>query len=181
MTDKPTSVLLIDDDAAFLRWFARALEARGLRLWTARTFGAANRILALRTPSYVISELRISGRWLADYMNEVVVRVPAGRFAVVTAYPSVATAVQLTRAGVAAYLTKPVSPQALFDGLGSALGGSDAAPASEPLVWPTLGRATWEYLSQVCVSAGSLSAAARRLGIDRRSLRRMLSKTPPSR
>lgn len=180
MTDTPTSVLLIDEDEHFLRSFARALRARGIHVWTARNFGAANRILALRTPSYVASEVRVRGRWLTGYIGEVGSKVAARRFAVVTAYPSVATAVELTRAGVVAYLTKPVSPQALIDGFASASIGA-AAVVAEPLVWPSLGRVTWEYLSQVCVSAGSLSAAARRLGIHPRSLRRMLSKTPPAR
>jgi ActR/RegA family two-component response regulator len=47
--------------------------------------------------------------------------------------------------------------------------------------WPSLDRTIWEYINQVVVGAGTLSEAARRLGVDRRSLRRMLAKYPPSR
>jgi ActR/RegA family two-component response regulator len=37
----------------------------------------------------------------------------------------------------------------------------------------------WQYINDVYASAGSMSEAARRLGLDRRSLRRMLNRTPP--
>jgi two-component system response regulator RegA len=43
----------------------------------------------------------------------------------------------------------------------------------------TLDRAIWEFISQTVESAGTISEASRRLGLDRRSLRRMLSKYAP--
>lgn len=173
-------MLLIDEDEHFLRSFSRALEARDIQVWTARTFESAAEVLANRSPSYVISELRVAGRWLVDYLKEAAATLPVTKVGVVTAYPSVASAVQFARLGAPAYLTKPVPPQALLEELGR--GGRASAvlsSPSEPLVWPTLDRTIWEYVSQVFVSAGSVSEAARRLGVHRYSLRRMLTKRPP--
>jgi two-component system response regulator RegA len=176
------SVLLIDESELSLRALARGLVDLGSNVWTARTFEAAHFILRTCAPSYVVSELRIEGRWLAEFVADVAAKVPIDRFVVATAYPSVATAVRFTRLGVAAYFAKPVSPQALLDGLATqAKPGPGASAAPEPFVWPTLDRTIWEYLSEVHASAGSISEAARRLGLDRRSLRRMLAKRPPPR
>jgi ActR/RegA family two-component response regulator len=44
----------------------------------------------------------------------------------------------------------------------------------------SLDRAIWEYLNQTLVETGSISAAARRLRVDRTSLKRMLRKEPPA-
>jgi ActR/RegA family two-component response regulator len=181
MSARLKSLLLIDDDEQFLLPVGRALAGRGVSVWMARTFEMADEILITKSPVYVISELRVAGRWLIDYMNEVSAQVPAKRFAVVTTYPSVATAVQLTRCGIAAYFTKPISAEMLLDGLCRRPKSCGLAPRHEALTRPSLDRVIWEYLSQVCVSAGSVSEAARWLGVERHSLRRMLSKRPPIR
>lgn len=182
MSARLKSLLLIDDDEQCLLSVGRALASLGVSVWMARTFEMADEILITKSPVYVISELRVAGRWLIDYMNEVAAQVPAKRFAVVTTYPSVATAVQLTRCGIAAYFTKPISPEMLLDGLRRRRKKNcELATRPEALSRPSLDRVIWEYLSQVCVSAGSVSEAARWLGVERHSLRRMLSKRPPIR
>ncbi|HXU61884.1 MAG TPA: two-component system response regulator, partial [Polyangia bacterium] len=107
-------------------------------------------------------------------------RLSAQRCAVVTAYPSVASAVQFTRMGFAGYLVKPASPEAVLSAVAGTPEPAEAADVSD-LEWPSLDRTIWEYLNQVHAWAGSLSAAARHLRIDRRSLRRMLAKYPPVR
>jgi ActR/RegA family two-component response regulator len=43
----------------------------------------------------------------------------------------------------------------------------------------SLDRVIWEYLNQAVMEAGSISGAARRLRLDRTSLKRMLRKVPP--
>src|SRR6185312_8102934 len=114
MTRRGASILFIDDDAHYLRCCARAFDSLGCRLWTARTFEMADKVLATRTPSYVVSELRVAGRWLVDYLKEVGAALPFERLGVVTAYSSIATAVQFARLGAAAYLAKPAPPQLLL-------------------------------------------------------------------
>lgn len=102
--------------------------------------------------------------------------VPPHRFIVLTAYPSVATAVAVIRQGMGDYLPRPASSEALHAAL---IGDEPEVVLAAPTKWPSLDRTIWEYINQVWMSAGSLSEAARRLRVDRRSLRRMLAKHPP--
>ena len=81
------------------------------------------------------------------------------------------------RAGIAVYVAKPVTAEMVLAALGD---GADWAQAPADPCWPSLDRTIWEYINQVLVEAGSISEAARRLRIDRRSLRRMLAKHPPA-
>jgi two-component system, response regulator RegA len=126
----------------------------------------------------VITEFRIGNESLLQFLPELTRRVPLERFIVVTSYPSVASAVRFTRMGVLAYMAKPVSVTAILEMLRAT--GQDN-PREDEDGWPTLDRTIWEYLSQVHNLAGSISEAARRLGLDPRSLRRMLAKYPPPR
>jgi two-component system response regulator RegA len=82
------------------------------------------------------------------------------------------------RAGVSGYFAKPVCARQLLDFLH---GDGEAALGDQPETeaYLTLGRAHWEYINLTLDASGSIAEAARRLGVHRRSLRRMLSKYPP--
>jgi two-component system response regulator RegA len=155
------------------------LTARGSKTWAARTFEEAQNAIESYRPTYVVSELRVNGRSLFDFLPQIVATVPLRNVVVTTLYPAVATAVRLVRMGIGGYLTKPVCPNIV---LGTLLDGyaDTPDPVDAQLPWPSLDRTIWEYLCQVYVAAGSMSEAARRLGLNRRSLRRMLSKYPPA-
>jgi ActR/RegA family two-component response regulator len=174
------SVLIIDDQYPFVAALTRGFAESNIQAWTARCFSDAPPIMEICRPDLVISELKVGGRFLFGFLPKLTQQIGIGRFVVTTLYPSVATAVRLIRMGVAAYLTKPVSAAAVLTALSPAE-EQDAAAQEDDLCWPTLDRAIWEYLSQVHALAGSMSEAARRLGIDPRSLRRMLAKYPPLR
>jgi two-component system response regulator RegA len=177
------SVLLIDESQPFVMALQRALAASGMVVVTADSFAAASALIAVEgRPTYIVSELKVGADWLLDFISETGGGIAPERVFVATAYPSVASAVRLTRMGVAGYLTKPVCALDLID-LMHDPSSEDAsgAQADAPLLWPTLDRTVWEYISRVHATAGSISEAAKRLGVDRRSLRRMLAKHPPSR
>ena len=182
-TDRSISVLIIDERKPFIAALERELIVSGITSWTARSFCEATEMMnAKGTPSYILSELKVNGKSLVDFMNEVAGAIPAHRFIVGTVYPSVATAVFLTRMGIAGYLAQPISVASLLEILvEQRTPGESTTTAAEPMTWPTLDRTIWEYLSHVHLVAGSISEAARRLGVDRRSLRRMLAKYPPHR
>jgi len=178
-----TSVFIIDECEPFAIGLEGELRALGMPARTAQSFRAATALLSSTgPPSCIVSELRVNGKYVVDFMKDVTTIVPANCFVIATAYPSIATAVLLTRMGVASYLTKPISAIALLAILGEQLPTVvSSLGASEAMSWPTLDRTIWEYISHVHTAAGSISEAARRLGVDRRSLRRMLAKHPPSR
>jgi two-component system, response regulator RegA len=172
------SVLIIDDNRVFS---SRLGDSFRSLLWSVRLasdYGAAQAACAAGGPRLIVSEIKIGAQWVFEHLAALRALSPGSRFAIATAYPSVATAVRATRLGADGYFSRPVQAgdivRAVFDDVDGE--GGLAAPG-----WPSLNRTIWEYLNQVFVAAGTMSEAARRLGIDRRSLRRMLARYPPVR
>jgi two-component system, response regulator RegA len=176
----PPSVLIVDDHEAFCTSLAASF--RGLD-WEARVVPdhATARVACLeRQPALIVTELRIGPTWAFQVVEAYRSFSPSSRVAIATAYPSVATAVRAVRLGFEGYFSKPVLARDIVEMV------FETPPADSEAVevgtcWPTLNRTIWEYLNQVFVAAGTMSEAARRLGIDRRSLRRMLARYPPAR
>jgi two-component system, response regulator RegA len=175
------TILVIDEQDQFIDQIQRLLTEQRYKMRRVRSFAEAMSLLRAMSPMHIISEVQVGGASLVEFARDpdVLAVVPIRRLVVLTAYPSVAAAVRFGRLGVGGYLAKPVSG----DVLRMALTGEaqEAPPADEPLVWPSLDRTIWEYLNQVHACAGSISEAARRLNVDRHSLRRMLAKLPPRR
>jgi two-component system, response regulator RegA len=92
---------------------------------------------------------------------------------IVTSRGAIASAVRAIQKGALNYLVKPVTGEQLLAALDADTTGMEDA---QPM---TLDRAVYEYLVQTVDATGSLAGAARNLGLDRRSLRRMLAKNPP--
>lgn len=126
-------------------------------------------------PDLVVAEYRLAGKCVLDLLDAVP-RELWPRLVIVTSYGSVASAVRAIQLGVRGYLVKPASGA---DVLRAA--GHEAAPPEAPGSYLSLDRAIWEVLTEAVEQAGTVSGAARRLGLHARSLRRMLAKYPPSR
>jgi len=184
--------LLVDDDVVYLRLLQRTLERRGHPCITA-TNGAAT-LQAARTGSplegrrlegpqregphfeFVLLDLRLaqeSGLSLIKPLREA---LPDARIIVLTGYASIATAVEAIKRGADDYLAKPASMAAVL----RAIRGERPDEAQIDLRAMTpLSRLEWEHIQQALVeTGGNVSAAARLLGMHRRSLQRKLSKRP---
>ena len=173
-------VLVVDDQAAFGAGLARSFRELGYDVDLAADYGSAQEIADKRCPKLIVTELRIGPKWVLDAAALLRSRVDGCRGVVVTSYPSVATAIRSVKLGFEAYLAKPVTAQMVL-GVVDAHDNGSLAGHEAVMQWPSLDRTIWEYLNQAYSVAGSLSETARRLGLDRRSLRRMLSKYPPAR
>jgi two-component system response regulator RegA len=171
------SALVVDEDEPGAGALVQGLKRRQVAVWRAAALARARDIIRSEGPDLVVTELRVGGKGVFSMIDGFAGLDGAPRFVVATAYPSVATAVRAVRAGVTAYLVKPVSIDAIVSAV-----DPDAAAGDDrrTLAWPSLDRTIWEYINQVFIVEGSVAAAARRMGIDRRSLRRMLAKYPPS-
>jgi two-component system response regulator RegA len=170
-------VLIIDDHEAFGASLGKSFSSRGYNVWLERHFDSARLVAQAETPDIIVMELRVAGAWAFDHLSQLRQLCPKARIVIATAYPAVATAVRAIRLGASAFLVKPVTSETVI----STILDGKPEPPENPHGWPSLDRTIWEYLNQVFVTAGSMSEAARRLGIDRRSLRRMLAKYPPAR
>ncbi|MDX2015659.1 MAG: response regulator [Myxococcaceae bacterium] len=174
MTDQPT-VLLVDDDDAFRTRLARALTERGFAV-TAFASVEAARAGFSDSPEYAVLDLRMGGASGLELLKVLRERDPSTTVVMLTGYGSIPTAVEATRLGAAAYLTKPTDADAVVQ----ALTGTTASATTQET--PTLARAEWEYIHRVLADCDqNISEAARRLGLHRRSLQRKLQKHPPTR
>ncbi|MFZ5442768.1 MAG: response regulator transcription factor [Myxococcota bacterium] len=175
MNEQPT-LLVVDDDEPFRTRLSRALTDRGFAVTTA---GSADEALAAvsESPEYAVLDLRMPGRSGLELLAALKERDPNTRVVMLTGYGSIPTAVEATKKGATAYLTKPADA----DDVVRALLGEGQSSQSE-VGTPSLARAEWEYIHRVMADCGdNVSEAARRLGIHRRSLQRKLQKYPPAR
>jgi two-component system, response regulator RegA len=97
------------------------------------------------------------------------------RIVILTGYASIATAVQAVKLGAVEYLAKPADVEDIV----AALDGTRPLRAPEGV--PSVKRLAWEHIQRVLQEHdGNVSAAARALGMHRRTLQRKLAKRPAS-
>ena len=171
-------LLLVEDDDALRTQMQRLLGRRGFTVITASS--AATCVSALTAQSTpleaAILDLSLGEDNGLDLIAPVLAHSPACRILVLTGYGSIPTAVTATRRGACNYLTKPAS---LDDILAALEPGNQAETPPLPSAPPSLERLEWEHIQRVLdTHEGNISAAARALGIHRRTLQRRLKKRP---
>jgi two-component system response regulator RegA len=102
-------------------------------------------------------------------IREIRKQCPATRIIATTAYASIESALAAMRLGVTDYFPKPVTVAQIVSAFGHGAGA-----VSQGDSWMQLDDARRCYIEDTLDRYGSLSTAARVLGLDRRSLRRML-------
>ena len=171
-------VLIVDDDPLFRAAMARGFRGRGFLVSQAGSAGEAGRKLAEAKPDLAVVDLFLPELCGLELVAEVLSRAPAARVVVVSGYSSVATAVEAMRLGAVGYVSKPTTCEKILD---AAVAAPDASRALGRMASPSLARLEWEHLNRVVAEcAGNVTEAARRLGIDRRTLQRKLRKRPPA-
>jgi two-component system response regulator HydG len=106
---KPT-VLVVDDKKNMLRLMAKVLK-KDARVLTAEGGQAAIAVLETHAVDVVLCDLRMPDMDGVEVLKECKKRSPNTEFVLMTAYASVATAVEALRLGAFDYLTKPFEPE----------------------------------------------------------------------
>ena len=153
-----------------------ALAARGFTVQFANTAASALTVASREPPRYAVVALRlpdVSGLRLIAALLE---RDATTRIVVLTAYPSIETAVEAIKLGAVHYLVRPVNADRVVAALLRNGGDADAPLHDRPM---SVHRFEWEYISHVLQeNNGNISATARALSIHRRTLQRKLRKHP---
>lgn len=169
-------LLLVDDDITFCKVLAQALTRRGFVVSVAHHVDEAKLLLAHSLPDYAVIDLRMpgpSGLALVIYLKQL---APSARIVVLTGYASIATAVEAVKLGATQYLAKPADADEIVAAFGQHPGVTEAVIAPKPM---SVQRLEWEHLQKVLAECdGNISAAARTLGMHRRTLQRKLQKRP---
>jgi two-component system, response regulator RegA len=158
---KSNTILIVDDDLTFAQMLKRALDRRDFISETAIDIASAEAVMQKKQFSKAIVDLKIaqeSGLVLISRLREI---NPDIQIIMLTGYSSISTAVDAIKLGAVNYFCKPVEV-------------NDLLKAS-----PSLDRMEWEYIQKTLQDCnGNISAAARLLGVHRRTLQRKLQKRP---
>ncbi len=179
--DRPT-LLLVDDDES-CRWaMGRAFERRGYQVRTADCVPVAIELLRDFSPEYAVVDLRMPGPSGLSLVQKLHEADPETRIVMLTGFASIATAVEAVKKGANDYLIKPVDADAIevSFGVADAKAMKQRAadnPDGEHLI--SVDRLAWEHIQRTLAQhGGNISAAARALGMHRRTLQRKLAKRP---
>jgi two-component system response regulator RegA len=156
----------------------RAFTDRGFEAHGAASHDEAIEVARRESPELAVVDLRLPGPSGLEIVQALRTIDPGTKIVVVTGYGSIATAMDAVRLGAVNYIAKPADADDILTAFARAE-VPVVQPAGDPAA-PTLARAEWEHINRVLSDCGgNVSAAARRLGVHRRSLQRKLQKYPP--
>lgn len=170
------TLLIVDDDRAFLARLARAMEARGFEVEAAASVEDGLSSLKRRPPAFAVVDLRLEDGNGIDVIAALKEVRPEARAVVLTGYGNIATAVTAVKLGAIDYLAKPADADAVY---GALVGDKDnrALLPDNPM---SADRVRWEHIQRVYELCNrNVSETARRLNMHRRTLQRILAKRAP--
>jgi two-component system, response regulator RegA len=170
------SLIIVDDDRAFLQRLSRAMEQRGFGVRSAHTVAEGIELIRVLAPAFAIVDMRLEDGHGLDFIAELTRIRPNARVIVLTGYGNIATAVSAVKLGAVDYLAKPADADDVTDAL-LAPHNSKAPPPENPM---SADRVRWEHIQRVYELCNrNVSETARRLNMHRRTLQRILAKRAP--
>ena len=171
-----SNIMVVDDDITFCRVLSNAFSRRGFEVRTVYDTADIIAVAKLYMPDAVVLDLRMPGVSGLEMIPTLRNINPDIRILVLTGYASIATAIEAIKLGAVYYLTKPADADEIIARLHEK-DGNPAAPVKNEFL--SARRVEWEHISKVLMECnGNISAAARSLGMHRRSLQRKMNKHP---
>lgn len=175
--DRPTSLLIVEDEASVAATLASSFARRGYRVDVATTVAEALRRLRAGAPDRAIVDLKLAAGSGLDVVRAIAEAGAGTRTVVLTGFASIATAVEAIKLGATHYLAKPATAreiEAAFDHEA----GREMPEIGPPRV-SGLKMQEWETIQRTLAETDfNISETARRLGMHRRTLARKLAKQP---
>jgi two-component system, response regulator RegA len=175
---RSSSLLLVDEDKAHCATLTGALQRKQYRITVAHDYVSALALAEHNPPDFAVVALTYPGGLGLCFIAKLLARSSRAQIVALADYASMATATEALKLGASYFLPKPAKAEDLL----AVLGGSFAtAPSVTPKAHaPSLQKVQWEHILRVLTqNNGNISAAARELGMYRRTLQRKLSKNPP--
>ena len=169
------TLLLLDDDNALRTRLGRALESRGFEVTTAGSVAEAREALRGSAPAFAVLDMRLEDGNGLKVVEAIRDRRDDARIVMLTGYGAIATAVAAVKAGAVDYLQKPADADDVVKALLAT--GEAPEPPDNPM---SADRVRWEHIQRVYeLCDHNVSETARRLGMHRRTLQRILAKRAP--
>ena len=170
------SLLIVDDDAPLRNRLVRAMEKRGFDVEGAESLEQARALAKARPPAFALLDLRLEDGNGLDIVETLRALREDIRIVMMTGYGNIATAVAAVKAGAVDYLPKPADADMITAAL---LDHEEALPPPPDNPMPA-DRVRWEHIQRVFAQCDrNVSETARRLGMHRRTLQRILAKHAP--
>ena len=170
------TLLIVDDDRAFLTRLARAMETRGFEVDAAASVAEGLASLKRRPPAFAVVDMRLDDGNGIDVIAALNNIRPDARAVILTGYGNIATAVSAVKLGAVDYLAKPADADDVYNAL-IASPDDKAPPPENPM---SADRVRWEHIQRVYELCNrNVSETARRLNMHRRTLQRILAKRAP--
>ena len=169
------TLLLVEDEQSVRSRLEQGLAAAGYTVRTAGNLAAAERLISDKSFDFAVIDMRLEDGYGLDLVHQLQDQKSLTRVIVITGYDSVAESIVVLRAGAVDYLPKPVDLTALIRAL-----RGEPAEASIPEVPLSADRIKWEHIHRIYEQCGrNVSETARRLGMHRRTLQRIMTKRAP--
>lgn len=170
------SLLIVEDDKAFLERLSRAMEARGFTVTSYDNVPEGLAFIEKTPPAFAVVDLRLGDGNGLDVVGALQHRRPDARAIVLTGYGNIATAVTAVKLGAVDYLAKPADADDVVAAL-LAIGRDKADLPANPM---SADRVRWEHIQRIYEMCDrNVSETARRLNMHRRTLQRILAKRAP--
>ena len=170
------TLLIVEDDRAFLERLARAMETRGFSVRTSDNVADAMAQISRAPPAFAVVDLRLGDGNGLDVVSALKRQRPDARAIVLTGYGNIATAVTAVKLGAVDYLAKPADADDVVNAL-LATGAGKTEPPQNPM---SADRVRWEHIQRIYEMCNrNVSETARRLNMHRRTLQRILAKRAP--
>jgi two-component system response regulator RegA len=170
------SLLIVEDDKAFLERLSRAMESRGFTVTSCETISDGLARIGQAAPAFAVVDLRLADGNGLDVVSALKRQRPDARAIVLTGYGNIATAVTAVKMGAVDYLSKPADADDVVAAL-LASGSHKVEPPQNPM---SADRVRWEHIQRIYEMCNrNVSETARRLNMHRRTLQRILAKRAP--
>jgi two-component system, response regulator RegA len=168
------SLLLVDDDIAFCQAMTWALRGHDFQVETAHDASAAMQSAKKNPPEFAVVDLKMPGESGLTLIPALKALNANMRILVLTGYASITTAVEAIKLGATHYLAKPVDAEDVIHALDKTRGDPTVNADRSKL---SAADFEWEHLQKVlATNKGNISATARELNIDRRTLQRKFAR-----
>lgn len=169
-------LMVLDDNEPFRIRLGRALEKRGFEPVLVGSIAEATAMVKSNPPAFAVLDMRLEDGNGLDIVALLHEFRPDCRMVMLTGYGNLATAVAAVKGGAVDYLAKPADADDVVKAL---MAKPDEAPAppENPM---SADRVRWEHIQRVYeLCDNNVSETARRLGMHRRTLQRILTKRAP--
>ena len=168
------SLVLVEDDAAFVKVLRRSFERRGYRVHWCDSLDGLRTLLETAPPAYAVVDLKLGNGSGLECVKELHAHDPETRIVVLTGFASIATAVEAIKLGACHYLAKPSNTDDIEAAFDRTEGDTSVALAGRTT---SLKNLEWERIHETLADTNfNISETARRLGMHRRTLARKLEK-----